>query len=132
MKQKRSLLEAAVYGIGIGVPITLLCMTLIGGFNSIVKEFLVWTIASAIFGILSVLIFSDEREWSVPKAMILHCISCLFVAVVAGAICGYTNDPLNLCLSIVPVFFVAYILAYLISYLLRKAEEKRINQSLKK
>ena len=52
-----SVFTACITGIGIGIPITLLCMTCLGGFNAVVKEFLVWTVASALFGALSLLLF---------------------------------------------------------------------------
>ncbi len=133
MKSKKySLIDSMVIGIGIGIPVTLVCMTLIGGFNDYIREFLIWTAASAIFGLITTLVFGIKKDISLLVALPVHCLGCLIVATAAGAICGYADSFLSLLLGILPVFIVVYIIAYVVIVLRMKAEEKQINKELEK
>lgn len=131
MKNKLSpIFSACITGIGIGIPITLCCMTLIGGFNGVIKEFLVWTVASALFGVLSLLIFQLPNNLSLPAATALHCIGCMLVAAGAGAVIGYADSFLELLLGILPVFLLVYCLLYGGFYFTMRKEARRINEEL--
>ncbi len=127
-----SVLTACITGIGIGVPITLLCMSCLGGFNVVVKEFLVWTVASALFGVLSLLLFQQPGNLSLPVATALHCLGCMLIATGAGAIIGYADSFLSLFLAILPVFLLVYLLLYGGFYFAMKKEARRINEELQK
>ena len=127
-----SVFTACITGIGIGIPITLLCMTCLGGFNAVVKEFLVWTIASALFGALSLLLFQLPGNLPLPAATALHCLGCMLVATGAGAVIGYADSFLSLFLRILPVFLLVYGLLYGSFYLAMKKEARRINAELDK
>lgn len=120
----------AIIGMGFGFPITLLSMTLIGGFNGVVKEFLVWMIASALYGILSGLFFNHKSSFSLPVAISLHCLGCLTVTVTAVMICGYGSSFLTILLSILPVFAAVYVVVYIVCFFLMKNDEKQINRAL--
>jgi len=128
--EKPSVLRYALIGIGIGIPITLICMILIGGFNSVVAEFLVWTVASALFGILS-LIF-ERQSLPLPAAMAIHCVGCFVITILACLICGYAKNFLSLIAGILPVFVVVYMVIYIAIMLKVKADEKKINKALEK
>lgn len=131
MKNKiLSIFTACITGIGTGIPITLVCMTLIGGYNGVIKEFLVWTVASALFGVLSLLLFQQPVNLSLPAATALHCAGCMVVAAAAGAIIGYADSFLSLLLGILPVFVVIYGILYGASYCAMKKEAQRINEEL--
>lgn len=131
MKNKLSaILSACVIGIGIGIPITLVCMTVIGGFNGVVREFLIWTVASALFGVLSLLLFQMPGNLSLPVATVLHCFGCMAVAAGAGALIGYADSFLELLLGILPVFLLVYAVLYGSFYFAMKKEAKRINEEL--
>ena len=133
MKQKVfSILTACISGIGIGIPITLGCMTLIGGYNGIIREFLIWTVASALFGVLSLLLFQLPSNLSLPIATALHCGGCMVVAAGAGAIIGYADSFLEVLLGILPVFVVIYGVLYGLFYFGMKKEARRINDELNK
>jgi hypothetical protein len=132
MKKYFSLVSFSLMGIGIGMPITLLCMTLIGGFNEVVKEFLVWTVASALFGILSGLFSGKSEKLSLPAVTVLHCVGCLSVATAACAICGYADSLVSLLKGIVPVFIIVYAVVYCLVFFAMKREEKAINEALSK
>lgn len=131
MKNKLlSIFTACISGIGIGIPITLCCMTLIGGYNGVVREFLIWTVASALFGVLSLLLFQQPGNLSLPAATALHCAGCMVVAAAAGAIIGYADSFLSLLLGILPVFVIVYSLLYGSFYFAMKKEARRINEEL--
>lgn len=129
-KNPLSLLSFAQNGIGTGIPVTLLCMTLIGGYNPIIREFLIWTVASALFGIYSGLISKRSERLNLPSAMALHCALCLVTATAAGALCGYSDSFVELLLGILPVFVVVYAVIYGLSIASMKRYEKRINEAL--
>lgn len=130
-RQNNSLIDYALTGLGFGFPITVLCMLLIGGFNSAVAEFLTWMAASALFGIISGIFNSEKCELKLPVALALHCLLCLTVATGAGAICGYADSFLELLKGILPVFVTVYVLVYAVCILMMKREEKKINEALK-
>lgn len=121
---------ACITGIGIGIPITLVCMISIGGFNGIVKEFLVWTVASALFGVLSVITFNNERL-NLIVSTVLHCVGCLAVTVGACAIIGYSDNFFGILLAVAPVFVIVYCVLYGVSVISMKINAKKANEALK-
>lgn len=129
MKIKNTIL-ASITGIGIGMPITLLCMTVIGGFNSVIKEFLVWLIASALFGVLS-LIFKSYKL-SLPVVTAIHCIGCFAVTCGACAVIGYSDNFSEILLAVVPVFVIVYAVLYIVALAVAKREAKKVNEALDK
>lgn len=120
---------AMITGIGVGIPITLICMISLGGFNAVVKEFLVWTVASALFGVLSVITLKNERL-NLPVSTALHCIGCLGITLGACAIIGYGDSFLEILLSIVPVFVIVYVVLYAVSFISMKINAKKANKVL--
>lgn len=121
---------AMITGIGIGIPITIICMISIGGFNEVIKEFLVWTVASALFGVLSVLTFKNEKL-NLITSTIIHCIGCLGITVGTCAIIGYSSNVLDILLSVAPVFVVVYAVLYGVSLISMKINARKANEALK-
>ena len=130
MKQISRCLSLALTGIGIGIPVALVCMTLIGGYNAVIQEFLIWTVASALFGILSGLTFHNDDRLNLPAATLLHCIGCMAITTGACFLCGYTNSLGQLVVHILPVFILIYVLIYGVIMLSSKLQEKKINKDL--
>lgn len=124
-----SIKQYILSGLGIGFPTTLLCMTLIGGFNGVILEFGTWMIASALFGLVSGLIFTREKL-SLPLATAIHCVCCLIIATLAGTIIGYADNFLDILLGVLPVFLIAYVIIYLLCIFAMKREANRINNLL--
>ncbi len=124
----KNIILACISGIGIGMPITLLCMILIGGWNSAVKEILVWLAASALFGMLS-LIFGTVKL-SLPLTTAIHCVGCLAITCTACTINGYSDSFFSILLAVLPVFAVIYIAIYTVTLLSAKKEAKEITESL--
>lgn len=127
-----TLIQSALTGMGFGFPVTLICMTAIGGFSSIIFEFLVWMIASALFGVITAVLLYSNNELPFPAALALHCFGCFAVTVTACAILGYSRDLLELIVSILPVFVVIYVLVYALCFAIMKHHEKQINEALNK
>lgn len=126
------LVQCTLTGIGIGIPVTLICMTALGGWNEAVLEFAVWAAASALFGLVSGLVFYCGSELSLPAAMVLHCIGCLAIAVGACWLCGYAESVGALLAGILPVFVIVYAAVYGFCFLMMKLNEKQINRELDK
>lgn len=122
---------AILTGIGIGIPVTIVCMISIGGWNAVVMEFLVWTIASALFGVLSVVTFSNEKM-NMILATALHCVGCLLITVGACFIIGYADSFFEILLAVAPVFAVVYIAIYSINFFTMRKNAKKANEALGK
>lgn len=130
MKKYPSLLfQYALVGIGYGIPVTLICMALIGGWQAPLGEFTIWTVASALIGILSGIAFGSEKL-TLPLALAFHGTGTLAIVVGACWLCGYASDLIRLFTGILPVFLIIYAVIYGINYFLSKQEEKRINSAL--
>ncbi|MBQ2944918.1 MAG: DUF3021 domain-containing protein [Ruminococcus sp.] len=127
----KDLLIAILTGIGIGIPITIICMVCIGGWNEVIKEFLVWTVASALFGVLSVVTFSNEKM-NLILATVLHCIGCLFITVGACWVIGYADSVFEILPSVAPVFVIVYAAIYSISVISMRKNAKKANDALSK
>ena len=127
----RNFIFAILTGIGIGIPVTIVCMISIGGWNAVVMEFLVWTIASALFGVLSVVTFSNEKM-NMILATALHCVGCLLITVGACFIIGYADSFFEILLAVAPVFAVVYIAIYSINFFTMRKNAKKANEALGK
>ena len=130
-KTNESLFSFALTGAGIGFPVTVLCMTLIGGFNQATRELLIWLAASVLFGIVSGLFFQKVNLKPIA-ATALHAVCCLVIASTAGWLCGYAESFLKLLWAILPVFVAVYIVVYLVVVFAMKQEAKKINKTLEK
>lgn len=126
---KTNSLLNAIVGMGFGFPITVLCMTLMGGYNEIVAGLLVWVVASALYGILSGIMFSAKNEMALPAALGLHCLGCLLITAGAAYICGFVTDPVSF-LLVLAVFAVIYAVVFALCILMMKRNEKQVNRML--
>lgn len=120
---------ACLIGIGVGIPITLICIISMGGFNDTIKEILVWTVASALFGVMSVVTFGNDRL-NFILATVLHCIGCFGITVGTCAINGYADKGSFGYLLI--IFVVVYSLLYGSSLISMKINARKANEALQK
>lgn len=127
----RDYIIAILTGIGIGIPVSLICMITIGGWNAVVLEFLVWTVASALFGVLSVVTLKNDRM-NLILSTVLHCVGCLLITVGACAIIGYADNFFEILISVAPVFAVVYGVIYLVSFISMRKNAKKVNEALSK
>lgn len=120
---------AMLTGIGIGIPVTLICMISIGGFNEVIKEFLVWTVASALFGVLSVVTLSNDRVNRI-LATTIHCIGCLLITLGACTIIGYIENVTEFLFAIASIFVVVYLVIFFAGFFMMKNNAKKTNEAL--
>lgn len=119
----------AIIGMGFGFPITLLCMTLIGGYNAVVGEFLVWMAASALYGLLSTVMDSEKIDLPLPASIGLHALGCIVITIGAALLCGYIKSVADMLPILIPAFII-YVVVCFICFLLMKQNEKNINKAL--
>ena len=119
----------AIIGMGFGFPITLLCMNLIGGYNAVVQEFLVWMVASALYGVLSTVMDSTKFDMPLPVSIGLHFFGCVAITMGAALLCGYVSSIADVLPILIPAF-VIYFVVYFICFLLMKQNEKAVNKAL--
>lgn len=125
----RDFVFAVLTGIGIGIPVTLICMICIGGWNEVIKEFLVWTIASALFGVLSVVTFKNDRM-NLILSTALHCVGCLLITLSACTVIGYSDSFFELLLAVAPIFVVIYAVIYSANFFTMRKNAKEANEVL--
>lgn len=120
----------AIIGMGFGFPVTLLCMTLFGGFNAVVQELLIWMVASALYGVLSGCLYDQKYDMPLPITVGLHCFGCIGITMGAALLCGYVSNIGDVLPVLIPAV-VIYVVIYGVCFLLMKHNEKQINKALK-
>ena len=119
----------AIIGMGFGFPITLLCMILLGGYNVVMKEFLVWMAASALYGVLSTVMDEKKFDMPMPVSIGLHFFGCVAITMGAALLCGYISSVADVLPILIPVIAI-YFVVYFICFLLMKQNEKAVNKAL--
>ena len=119
----------AIIGMGFGFPITLLCMVLIGGYNAVVQEFLVWMVASALYGVLSTIMYETKFDLPLPVSIGLHFFGCVVITMGAALLCGYVSSIADVLPILIPAVII-YAVVCLICFLLMKQNEKAVNKAL--
>ena len=119
----------AIIGMGFGFPITLLCMILIGGYNAVMKEFMVWMVASALYGVLSTIMDEKKFDMPLPVSIGLHFFGCVTITMGAALLCGYVSSIADVLPILIPAI-VIYFAVYFICFLLMKQNEKAVNKAL--
>ena len=119
----------AIIGMGFGFPITLLCMTLIGGYNAVVQEFLVWMVASALYGLLSTVMDGKKLDMPLPVSIGLHALGCIAITMGAALLCGYIHSIADVLPILIPASAI-YVVICIVCFLLMKQNEKQVNKAL--
>ena len=120
---------SAIIGMGFGFPITLLCMALIGGYNAVVQEFLVWMVASTLYGVLSTIMYETKFDLPLPVSIGLHFFGCVVITMGAALLCGYVSSIADVLPILIPAVII-YAVVCLICFLLMKQNEKAVNKAL--
>lgn len=128
---KKNYLMNAIIGMGFGFPATLLCMGLIGGYNEVLREFLIWMTASALYGVLSCAIFNQKNDLPLFVVVGIHAAGCSIITMAAALLCGYVKSPADVLPVLIPAILI-YALIYGICILLMKQNEKQVNKALEK
>lgn len=120
----------AIIGMGFGFPITLLCMTIFGDYNAVVREFIVWMIASALYGILATVVDSSKIEMPMPVSFGIHFFGCVAITLGAAFLSGYLTSLTDILPILIPTL-VIYVLICGLCFWLMKKNEKEVNKALK-
>lgn len=126
---KKSFVKNAITGMGFGFPVTLLCMAMFGGFNEIIRELLVWMAASALYGILSGILFDKENDLPQLALLGIHFVGCTVITLGAVLLNGYITSAADIFPILIPAVII-YAVICGICVLLNKQTEKRINRAL--
>lgn len=119
----------AIIGMGFGFPITLLCMILIGGYNPVMKEFLVWMAASALYGVLATIMDEKNFDMPLPVSIGLHFFGCVAITMGAALLCGYVSSIADVLPILIPAIVIYFVVCF-ICFLLMKQNEKAVNKAL--
>ena len=119
----------AIIGMGFGFPITLLCMALIGGYNAVMKELLIWMAASALYGVLSTIMDERKFDMPLPVAIGLHFFGCVAITMGAALLCGYISSIADVLPILIPAIVIYFVVNF-ICFLLMKRNEKAVNKAL--
>ena len=119
---------SAIIGMGFGFPITLLCMVLIGGYNAVVQEFLVWMVASALYGVLSTAMNSKKFDIPLLVSIGLHALGAIVITMGAALLCGYIHSSADVRPILIPAL-VIYIVVCLICFSFCFISKKQIKQT---
>lgn len=128
---KKNIVWNAITGMGFGFPVTLLCMTLFGGFNGVIRELLIWMVASALYGLVSGGLFHCKNSLSLPVTVAIHGVCIIAITMGAAALCGYVKSAADVLPVLVPAV-VIYAVIYVVCFLLMKQNEKQVNEALQK
>ncbi|MBE5769038.1 MAG: DUF3021 domain-containing protein [Clostridiales bacterium] len=126
---KKTYVLGAITGMGFGFPVTLLCMSLFGGYNVIVQEFLVWMVASALYGLLSVILFDRKNDLPQMAVLGLHFVGVTAITIAAALLNGYVSSFADVLPILIPTL-VIYVVITGVCAFLNKKTEKQINKAL--
>lgn len=127
---KKNFVINAITGMGFGFPVTLLCMAMFGGYNEILRELLIWMVASALYGILSGILFDKENDLPQIAVIAIHFAGCVAITMGAALLNGYVSGIADVLPILIPAV-VIYAAICGICILLNKQTEKRINKALR-
>ena len=133
MKKKRIPLALSylIVGVGIGAIAVTISLIITVGLTDILKQILVWLIASGLCGLVSI-VYENENLTDIT-ATLIHAPLILLIALCAGWILGYGDGSFSLLLvRMVPVIVLFYVLIHLILFLFRRATVSDINTRLQK
>lgn len=126
---KKSYFAGAVTGMGIGFPITLLCMAAIGGYNEVVREFGIWMVASALYGLLSVTLFNRKDDLPPLLSLSLHFAGITAITLAAALLNGYITRAVDVAAVLIPAFVIYAAITGVFAFLSKRAE-KQVNKAL--
>lgn len=112
-------------GLGFGFVITTISIISFIGMNYITVQLLAWLIASALYG-LSTLVF-ESKKLNLLASTAIHFIICLAITSVNVYI--FYRHAVS---SVIVRFVIVYAIIYLIQWLISKNDMKKLNKKLSK
>ena len=115
-------------GLAIGFLVTTFCLLVNTGANETMRQVLVWMIASALYGVISLLFEIDSLP--LPAATALHLLLCTAVTSLAAWVLGYADSLLGMALHVFPTFLAIYAVIYLSIFASIWIGARRMNRKL--
>lgn len=110
-------------GLGFGFIATTICIIAFIGMNSITAQLLAWLIASALYGLSSIIF--ESKKLSLPISTAIHFVICLGITLV-----NVYLFYLEAMVPVIVVFVIIYFINYLIQFMIYKNEIKKLNKKL--
>ena len=113
-------ISGAIIGMGFGFPVTLLCMGLFGGYNAVIKEFLVWMVASALYGLLATIMDAVKKEMALPVSFAIHFFGCVIITLGAAFLNGYISSIMDFLSIVIPTIVIYVAICGICFWLMKK------------
>ncbi len=133
---KKKVMEHLLVGLGIGFVVTTVCLWIFGLNEAtgaeVMREFTVWLVASALYGLISLIY---DSKISLPLSCVIHfivCASVTFVASCISGIMGYFTAWYEWFFYVLPVFVVIYLIIGTGMVIVERCQTKKINERISK
>lgn len=127
----QTIFEYMMIGIAFGAIAISFALVINIGMTDTVKQLIVWLIASAIIGLVSI-VYESDRFTDITATIVHAPVTCI-VALVCGWILDYGDGSFPLLLMrMLPSIVILYAMIHLILFLFRRACTQEINDRLKK
>ncbi|MDO5783430.1 MAG: DUF3021 family protein [Eubacteriales bacterium] len=101
------------------------------GMNEMLKQIIVWLIAAALIGLISI-VYESDRLTDITATMI-HAPITIAVALISGWILNYGDGSFSvLLMRMLPSVLIMYVIIHFVLFLIRRATLREINARLKK
>lgn len=122
-------LVCMIFGAGLGSIIYTVALLLTDGINDTTLGMLVWLIASAAIGLIS-MVYECDRLTDLT-ATLIHAPLTFLTALIAGSILDYGDGSILLLLArMLPVIIILYVAVHLLMFLIRRITAHALNQKL--
>lgn len=133
---KKKIAEHLIVGLGIGFVVTTVCLWIFklneATGAEVMREFTTWLVASACYGIISLIYDSDIPF---PLSLAVHFIACATVTFIASYVSGiihYFAHWYEWFVYVLPVFIVIYLIIGAGMTIATKCQAKKMNEKINK
>lgn len=131
---KKKIAEHLMVGLGIGFVVTTVCLWIFklneATGAEVMREFTTWLVASACYGLISLIYDSDIPF---PLSLIIHFIACATITFIASYISGIMDYFMNWYewfIYVLPVFIGIYLIIGAGITIATRCQAKKINEKI--
>lgn len=125
------ILAYMMVGIAFGAIAITIALYMNYGMTDFLKEIIVWLIAAAILGLVS-MVYEIDHFNDITATLVHAPVTCI-VALISGWILDYGDGSVSLLLMrMLPTIIILYIIIHFILFLIRRISLRNINNHLKK
>lgn len=131
----RSIVQTILMYVAVGIAFGAIAITFSlyvnFGMNEMLKQIIVWLIAAALIGLISI-IYESDRLTDIT-ATLIHAPVTVAVALISGWILNYGDGSFSvLLMRMLPTVLIMYGIIHLVLFLIRRATLRELNARLKK